>query len=162
MSIRDNKEEVIRWLDAQDGTAVWVKGAGYDVWSKVCNPTFELKNAIYIVDDEHAELRKQFIDDRSKIEVFFRGKWTDTEYTDLHDFTYGLNNGISHYRIKHKKPVYEWQWICEDTEYTGNGKKFKITNSYYETKNEAQEARMSTRWKVVGPFLDSTRLKAEE
>tara|TARA_R110000772_G_scaffold5454_4_gene19490 strand:+ start:4951 stop:5238 length:288 start_codon:yes stop_codon:yes gene_type:complete len=55
--------------------------------------------------------------------------------------------GIS---INDVEPMKKYQWFCKDKTNPAN---FKLTNTRYATREEAQEARQTDRWIVTEPLV---------
>jgi len=104
------KAEFNRWIES-GRPDVWMWFEKVNRWETVSKFSWD-KDTFYVVDDEYAKIRKQFIDDRTKIE--YRQdetkKWRTTECIDIESFTCILYNKPRCYRIKPEEPVYEWQY----------------------------------------------------
>jgi hypothetical protein len=128
---RVHKEEMIRFANSPAGTKVWCKSNANGMWGKLKMPSWD-ENSSYIVDDEFAELRKQFVDDPTQIEWCreLDEEWEVTLLTDLDIFTNRLFWGYK-CRIKPKK-VTKWKWVMA-SRFSG---KFRVTELWY-TEEEA-------------------------
>ena len=150
---RKHKEEIIRWANSPRSTRVWYRGIRFH-WYPLANPTWS-EASHYIVDDEFAEIRKQFIDDYSKIQTVIEGVWEKVKshiyHNSLENFTKMLEANPTKYRIE---PTTEtrWQWLCKDDE-----NNYKVTTSRYKTIEEAQEARVTDRWKIIRKIEESKK-----
>jgi len=124
-----HRDEIIRWANAEKGTQVWYK-YNTNNWSIVQKPVWA-DDVEYVVDDEWAEIAKQFIDDPSKVEYHspYRYAWVTTEHTDIHDLR---KDCVDDYRIKPKETVYEYQYIY----YCYDENRYKITVNYYTSVEE--------------------------
>ncbi len=130
---RVHKEEMIKFANSPVGTIVWCKMPTDELWDVTTLPSWD-KDLIYILDDEYASLRKQFVDDKTQIEWLntLHGEWEITTLTDLDMFTQHLYAEYS-YRIK-PKTVTKWKWVIYDSE-TCN---YFITSGFY-TGEEGKE-----------------------
>ncbi len=126
--MKHHRREINRWADRPDGTNVWYREKRHTEWVKVVEPGW-YNNFHYIVDDEHSEIRKQFIDNASQIEIYDEcsSKWVPNNFENLLKFDGFLWNHTSDcYRIK-PKTVTKWKWVIYDSE-TRN---YFITSGFY-------------------------------
>ena len=93
--MRKHKNEMIRFANTEKGTAVWFKHKVINRWKKTYHPFWE-EDIIYIVDDEHAELRKESIDTGRKIQVLnpITHKWETPSF----ELEFGV--GTENYRLE--------------------------------------------------------------
>jgi len=156
MTNEEIKKEFNRWIDLGRPN-VWQWFPGVNRWETVSKFSW-LNNTTYIIDDKYAEIRKAFYNDKtiqiytSTCDNFQWEDWPSNE--DLSDYIYAKQYDIRHYRIKPEKPMYEYQYIFKD-----ENNLYKLSNSYYTTAYDAQEARQSDRWRVVDRFEPSKRLR---
>jgi len=61
MTDKKTKQEFERWIDAER-PKVWYRSTRYNAWRLLESPNWN-RNAFYVVDDKHAELRKLQIDE---------------------------------------------------------------------------------------------------
>jgi len=103
-------DEINLWSSMPDGTKVWFKDIGGDTWDLISDPIW-YQNCTYVVDDENAEIIKQWYDDASKVEYYnvSEERWEQTSCTDASSIRYGLDKGHK-YRIRPDEPVYYWQY----------------------------------------------------
>ena len=96
-----HKNEIIRWAKCPDETAVWYRTEDAN-WAKSRYPLWNI-NTIYIVDDEWAEIAKQFIDDKSKIEFHVGHHRKSTDASNVHILRkgyidkYGIKPDVTYY-----------------------------------------------------------------
>jgi len=78
-----HEKEIIRWAKSPDGTGVWEKREGGD-WNLKSVVSWNPKS-IYIVNDKHAEVRKQWIDEGQPPVQFKRtdGTWVDVDSSEI-------------------------------------------------------------------------------
>lgn len=112
-----HEKEINRWSRCSDGTRVWFKGKGE--WSLTIAPSWR-PSVIYIVDDEWAKLRKAREDG-----IQLQHRQGNTGYHDV-DLTDWECTNPEDWRIKPKKPEYEWQWLHQYLNGT-----WDITNEFY-------------------------------
>jgi hypothetical protein len=131
---RIHKEEMIRFANSPDGTLVWCKLPTNTLWCTRDAPIWD-KDLVYIIDDEYATLRKQFIDDPTQLQWFDKisKEWETSTLTDLDIFTRQLHVGYI-YRIK-PKTVTKWRWVMYIT----------TQNDYYVTIDWYTEEEVSKR-----------------
>jgi len=95
--MKTHRDEMIRFANSEEGTAVWFKHATMTEWKRNYIPTWS-KDTIYIVDDKYAELRKENIDTGRPIQVLnVEGEWV-TQVVDLHFIL-----SLSDYRLEPKE-----------------------------------------------------------
>lgn len=125
-----HKDEICRWSKCKDGTKVWyrVKESKDKKWRKIRVPSWKEHN-YYVIDDEWAEIRKQFIDDKSKVLVKSNKSWIVTELDNVSEFGKGCYT-VEKYKIK---PECLYQWIYREKGNTN----YRITSCHYKTKEEA-------------------------
>ena len=63
-----HKLEMCRWASLDDGIGVWVRLKQGSDWTLTEYPSWRSENH-YVVDDQHAEQRKQYIDEEIKNET---------------------------------------------------------------------------------------------
>ena len=88
-----HKNEIMRWANSPEGTRVWIKQED-GIWSKPYVPTWK-KDSTYIVDDEWAEIRKAFFD--NKTIQFLNEEWEDSGVSDINVYQ---GESREFYRIK--------------------------------------------------------------
>lgn len=107
-----HETEIKYWAEHPDGTRVWLKYEDCD-WTSLQDHeiNWRLKDGIYIVDNQWAELRKAQADGKQL--QYNEGTWEDRILILSHIDLYNILD----WRIKSEEPVYEWQWIwfCERT-----------------------------------------------
>jgi len=106
---KKHREVIKRFVDAPE-KGIWCKSVGaIKEWNIVRDPTF-YKDRIYVTNDEWAEISKQFIDDRTKVEYKeSSGIWLPTQAVGIE--TMRLNN-INDYRIKPDEPKFKvGDWV---------------------------------------------------
>ena len=113
--MRKHKEEIIRYANSEEGTQVWCKPYGDDMWSLlVYNPDWK-EDVTYIVDDVHAVLRKLQID---KPDTVFE---VDTKDGCGWEGTYSPTWSFNHeYRVKEEEPKTETYYEVMFTTGEGN------------------------------------------
>ena len=123
--------EIRYWSYKPNDTKVWVRKATHSQWLLVIAPNW-LPRYFYVVDDEWAEIAKQFIDDSSKVEhKDINNNWAATIAQNIYDLRLG---DITEYRIKPKEPVYEWQYS-----YINPQGIYAITKEFYTPNEVTQE-----------------------
>lgn len=144
-----HEKEICRWAKMPDGTNVWVKDIAIGKWELTDNPKW-LAERIYIVDDEHAELCKQFIDDKSKVEFNDRKKgWIPTIANSFREFTTLLYGREDLYRIK-PKINYLWCWVWTES---GEHKEIRLIEDLnIGTSSLKKEKHKYAYWKYAVPL----------
>ena len=109
------KTEIDLWSSMPEGTKVWRYGI-LTGWKIQSEPLWE-KEYIYVVNDDNAEIIKQWYDDFSKIEMYYTGpaEWLPTTYITLIDIRKSIKSG-SKYRIKPSEPTY-YYYVWERLKY---------------------------------------------
>ena len=123
---KKHKEVIKRFVEAPE-KGIWCKTIGaIREWNLVKDPTFN-ENRIYVTNDEWADISKQFIDDRTKVEYKRFGNWSKTKSVDVEAMR---EQHIKDYRIKHAEPAFkEGDWV-EYTTVAGKKKIYKIKSVY--------------------------------
>jgi len=118
MKHRIHREEMKRFADSEEGTAVWYRQKTVTNWRTILEPTWN-EDYIYILDDEDAELRKKSADENRPIQVYdtIFSEWE----TPKHELEF--NSDIKSYRLepkedKFKYPIYKL-CIYKDHFYSG-------------------------------------------
>ena len=104
------KTEINLWASMPDGTKVWFKDIGGNIWTLISDPTW-YQNCTYVVNDNNAEIIKQFHDDASKVEYFniIEDRWEQTSCKNV-GCTRTSIGAVGHkYRIK-PEDVYYYIW----------------------------------------------------
>ena len=123
------EDEICYWSKHKDGTKVWGKMKS-GKWV-ILDQLFWTGFSGYIVDDEWAELRKAQEDGEQLQFTNGVDEWIDSELT-LSYIRKQHSNEVQKWRVKPKKPSYEWQWHCRDSE-----NHFRLTEKHYKTQEEA-------------------------
>ena len=103
------KQEIDLWSSMPDGTRVWARLTEHKSWSLNKYSNWD-EETLYVVDDENAEIIKQWYDDKSKIEYSFQNgsSWYGTTCTTIESIRANIQTGHK-YRIK-PKDVYYYIW----------------------------------------------------
>ena len=129
-----------QWSEMPDGTRVWQKRKTHD-WELPNYPPRWIKDYKYVFDDEYANVKMSFIDNKDSIEILYtcEKKWVKAINPDFSSLA-------KHYRVKSEtKPGYQWIGIS-DEEY------YELTNIRYSTLEESQSY---VNWEVIKPLIDS-------
>jgi len=124
--MKKHRSEIIRWADAPEATGVWFKRQNELEWILTAHPSWNT-DLLYIVDDKHAKIRKQFLDDPTRVEWhhYIDDKWVATDRRELDSLTKFLDMG-HRYRVK-PKTVTMWKWVIKDI----LTNEHRISNGYY-------------------------------
>ena len=97
-------KEFSRWLNNGKGD-VWYREEEWSSWGLI-SVAWDNKDAQYITNDKHAELRKLQIDEPdTKFEFFgVKDSWVEAKPQWSVELEYRV-----------KEPVYEWQWVYYQT-----------------------------------------------
>jgi len=144
-----HKDEICRWANSPDGTAVWYKYRGID-WTLTKNPHWS-PDVNYVVYDEWAELRKAQIDGKQlQMNPTKSGPWVDKELT-----IDNMDSGAPYmWRIKPPEVAYEWQWLY----YFEHDDVIGVTEAFYSTEEEARNY-IAKDVKVVKKWEQSKRIR---
>ncbi len=138
------KAEFNRWIN-EGRPQTWYKKN--DEWTVLYTDPKWLKDGIYIVDDEYAEIRKSFYDGKT-IQYYEEssGRWFVAASPSW-------TLPVDEYRIKPEKPVYEYQWYYIDSVTNV----FLTSGHYVDIEETEKETKiLNVDWK---PFEPSKRVR---
>ncbi len=100
-----HKNEILKWADCPDDTAVWTRGLRDEKWTKIDAGRISwAPSQHYIIDDEYATVRKGVVD-KKEIYVKTQGGESSTRIHNPH-----FTRPASDYSVG-PFPNKSWQWL---------------------------------------------------